>query len=111
MSGTHRLEVRLCLPFRTHSRAEACGQGTGVSEGGPRTLDEGLRRQRWDFAGCSCNDDSHRNCQSSHRDANQWVGWEHLGREGEQLARLHRGSAGRVCMSAGTGVFTRAGTD
>lgn len=35
LSGTHRSEVRLCLPFRTHSRAGACGQGTGVSTGDP----------------------------------------------------------------------------
>lgn len=81
------------FPSTLRHGQEPGGRGSRVSTAGPRTLNEGLRSQGWDFPGCSRSrrEESPRSCPSPQRDASALVG----------MARPREGTAGtaarRLC--------------
>lgn len=107
LSGAHGVEVRLCLPVHTHVNRSHRSRGQGDTSLHLGTLDpyEGLRRQRWAFAGCSWTWREPRRLPALSSGC-PWIGRKCLGQESEQLARLLRGSAGGTCPSMSAYVCT-----
>ena len=82
------------FPSTLRHGQEPGARGPRVPTGGPRTLNEGLRRQGWDFPGCSRSwrEESPRSCLSPQQDASALVGmaWPREGTAGTAARRLCR---------------------